>query len=172
MNVHELVLSEVLESAGFSVFYPRTDRGIDCVVTARDGRGGPIALQVKGSRMYETGCGGCGWFQVRAGDLTDPKADYLVFVWPTLTKGGRSLEMTYLLIAPADLRDKLASYGAKVTTGRRHNLYFVRDQRTDKVFERRGMARGAEPGGRDYSKYVVRGGDWGTPERALESPAG
>jgi len=165
MNVHELIVFDALENANLSAFFPRRDRGVDCLVTDLEGPRRHIRLQVKGSRTYNLGDS---WFQIRETQLRAGKADYWIFVWPTSDAGKGKLEASFLMIPPQELLDKLKSYGSKTDTRGRFNVYFVRDRRTNKVFDHRNVKKGSKPGrGREYTEYLVRNRDWSRLKKAL-----
>ncbi len=59
MNTHELIAFDELEKQDFSVFFPRQDRGTDCIVTSKKPGKKFVPLQIKGSKKH--GSGGA-WF--------------------------------------------------------------------------------------------------------------
>ena len=148
MNAHELIVFDKLESKGYSVFYPRRDRGVDCVVTSQELQGKFVKIQIKGSRKYE---GGGGWFQVSRNQLETAKADIWIFIWPDILRPGK-IEPMFLLIRPGELLHRALSVpgpGSNETL----NLYFER--REDQIIQTRGLRKKTSPEpARNFTAYL------------------
>lgn len=126
MNIYEQWAYDALEGAGFAVFTPTKDRGVDCIVIGKDFRGRPQRIQIKGSRTYEGGGGA--WFQFTKAKLEESASitDFFVFVWTKLSSSKGRLLPQFLVVPTVDLNSRLGSYG-KVSAGRYHFYPFVQD---------------------------------------------
>ncbi len=118
MNIYEQWTYDALEKAGFAVFTPIKDRGVDCVVIGKDFRGRPQRIQIKGSRTYEGGSGS--WFQFTKAKLEESTkiTDFFVFVWTKQSSKGRLLPQ-FLVVPTVDLYNRLSGYG-RLSAGRYH----------------------------------------------------
>ncbi len=163
MDIYEQWTYDALGKAGFAVFTPVNDRGIDCIVIGKDFRGYPQRVQIKGSRTYGTEYA---WYKFSEEKLrlSVEITDFWVFVRTKISAKGR-FQPEFLVIPTGDLCKRLEAY-AKPSPG----FYFMSmkfDQQTNRVIDTRNgkdglvspiRADSISPGApRDYSRYR---GDW------------
>lgn len=151
MNTHELIAFDELEKQGFSVFFPRQDRGIDCVVTAKQFNGKFVPIQIKGSKKH--GSGGA-WFVLNKKKIAEIPEQIWLFVWPEVNQK-QELETLFLLIEARELSKRIDAV-SKIGQGNRADLYFTKVG--ERTIQTRGLKNRDKPGAaRDFSRFI---GNW------------
>ncbi len=150
MNTHELVAFDELEKQGFSVFFPRMDRGIDCVVTSTPLGKKFAPIQIKGSKKH--GSGGA-WFVLSKKKISEIPTQIWLFVWPEVNQQ-QEFETQFLLIQANELIKRVDA--VSTSSGNRVDLYFTKDG--EKTIQTRGLKKNTKPeAARDFTKFV---GNW------------
>ena len=153
MNTHELVVFDELEEQGFSVFYPRRDRGVDCLVTAKQPGDKYVPIQIKGSKKYETPTSG-GWFVFNIRKLEQQLDQIWIFVWPDLNQK-QEFEAFFIVIEASELLERIRAVSTIGKSGR-IDLYF--EARGDRVLQTRGLKKTSTPEQeRDFTPFI---GNW------------
>ncbi|MCH8230194.1 MAG: hypothetical protein IIA53_07690 [Chloroflexi bacterium] len=151
MNTHELVVFDELEELGFSVFYPRRDRGIDCLVTTKKPGDKYVPIQIKGSKKYGTGGG---WFVFNIRKLEQQPDQIWIFVWPDLNQK-QEFEAFFIVIEASELLERIRAVSTIGKSGR-IDLYF--EAKGDRVLQTRGLKKTSTPEQeRDFTSFV---GNW------------
>ena len=132
MNTHELIVFDELEKQNFSVFFPRQDRGTDCIVTAKRPGEKFVPVQIKGSKKH--GSGGA-WFVLNKKKIDEIPDQIWLFVWPDINQQ-LEFEAVYLVITARDLSARIDAVSG-VGKNNRVDLYFT--NLGEKVLQTRGM---------------------------------
>ncbi|MCH8910418.1 MAG: hypothetical protein IH867_06740 [Chloroflexi bacterium] len=151
MNTHELIAFDELEKQGFSVFFPRQDRGIDCVVTTKQLGRKFVPIQIKGSKKH--GSGGA-WFVIYKTKIDEIPDQIWLFVWPEVNQQGE-FETLFLLIEARELSKRIDAV-SKIGKGNRVDLYFTKVG--EKTIQTRGLNKlNKAETARDFSRFI---GNW------------
>ncbi|MBI4200461.1 MAG: hypothetical protein HY535_08345 [Chloroflexi bacterium] len=161
MNIYEQWTYDALGKAGFAVFLPYKDRGVDCIVTRRNFTGLPKRVQIKGCRGYGS-YGDYAWYSLNAAKVKSSTGitDFWIFVWPRTAARGQ--EPQFLIVPIMELVGRLGSYAAE--SGGRYflDLAFKEPEHPGRIVDDR---RGKTPWGpgdpwpippgsaRDYTPY-------------------